>query len=102
MMDEHCILTRQRGITARTLASFERALAGHPAESPAGVHPGMHDAARRGIESVRDDLRARFAELDAEIEEVLASALMAGMGIGMHRKPGSTTGGIERVGASPN
>lgn len=68
MNDEHRILTRQRGVAARTLAAFDHAIEGHPATPPAGVHPILHDAARRGMESLRDDLRARIAELDVEIE----------------------------------
>lgn len=84
MLDEHRILTRHRGVAARALASFEHAIAGHPVTPSAGMHPILHDAALRGMESLRDDLVARIAELDGEIEQALASALMAGMGIGTH------------------
>lgn len=34
------------------------------------------------MESLRDDLIARIAELDAEIEQVLGEALLGGLGIG--------------------
>ncbi|WP_311274036.1 hypothetical protein [Methylobacterium sp. WCS2018Hpa-22] len=84
MTAEHRILTRQRGVVERTLASVNHSIEGHPVTAPADVHPLIHSAARRGMESVRDDLRVRLHPIDGEIQAALANAPWEGWGIGTH------------------
>ncbi|KQP91365.1 hypothetical protein ASF60_18145 [Methylobacterium sp. Leaf113] len=79
MNDEHRILQRQRGVVERTPASVNHSIEGHPVTAPADVHPLIHSAARRGMESLRDDLQVRLHQLDGEIQAAMADALWEGL-----------------------
>lgn len=48
---------RTQRIHRARLADFEQAIAAHPSEPPAGVHPALHQAALDGMVSIRDELR---------------------------------------------
>jgi hypothetical protein len=48
---------RTRQVHRARLADFEQAIAAHPSEPPAGVHPALHQAPLDGMVSIRDELR---------------------------------------------
>lgn len=47
---------RRASVTREALAGFERAIAAHPSEPPAGVNPELHRLVLAGMVSMRDEL----------------------------------------------